>query len=126
MFVFGCAPQKNVALDNKTEIKPEKNEEGEWQLDVLDTQYDYFLNAIAKPMNFYTESYLKNKNAFLVTEWNSLYSSGKYRNVIESSIFYDPNENYGLKFEYRLYQVFTYVQWKYGLRLNGLSGSDVR
>lgn len=124
--IFGCAPQNKTVAENKTEIKPEKNDEGEWQLDVLDTQYDYFLNAIAKPMNFYTESYLKNRNAFLVTEWNSLYYSGKYRNVIESSISYDPNENYGLKFEYRLYQVFAYVQWKYGLRLNGLSATEIR
>ena len=123
---IGCAPQKNVASDQKTEMKPEKNDDGEWDLQVIDTQYDYFLNAIAKPIDFYSESYLKNKNAFLVVEWNSLYYSGRNRNVIESSIDYDPNENYGLKFEYKLYQVFAYVQWKYGLKLNGLSQTEVR
>lgn len=119
-----CAPRNQVADSQNSEIKPQKNEDGEWELDVFDTQYDYFLNAVAKPMNMYTESYLKNKNTFLVSEWNSLYYSGKYRNVIESAIDYDPQENYGLKFEYRLYQVFAYVNWKYGLRLNGLSGTD--
>ncbi|MGS0748048.1 DUF6146 family protein [Halpernia sp. GG3] len=46
--------------------------------------------------------------------------------MIESSIDYDPNENYGLKFEYKLYQVFAYVQWKYHLKLNGLSQTEVR
>lgn len=105
-------------------MKPKKNDDGEWDLTVIDTQFDYFLNAIAKPMSQYSESYLKTKNTFLVSEWNSYYSSGRYRNVIESSIDYDPKENYGLKFEYKLYQVFAYVNWKYGLRLNGLSGSD--
>ena len=122
----GCAPQKKIASEQKTEMKPEKNDNGEWDLQVLDSQYDYFLNAVAKPMNFYTESYLKSRNTFLVTEWNSLYYSGRYRNVIESSIDYDPQENYGLKFEYKLYQVFVYVQWNYGLNLTGISQSDIR
>ncbi|MBU8883600.1 hypothetical protein KSK37_10940 [Kaistella sp. DKR-2] len=127
ILVFSCAPQNKVAeKDQKTEIKPAKNDDGEWDLQVFDTQYDYFLNAIAKPMNMYSESYLKNKNTFLVSEWNSYYFAGRYRNVIESSIDYDPQENYGIKFEYKLYQVFAYVHWKYGLKMNGLSQSDVR
>mgnify|MGYP000048772271 FL=1 len=132
LVIFGlitsCGPQKkftdNVA--QKSSIKPEKNDDGEWELDVIDTQYDYFLNAVAKPMSFYTESYLKSKNAVLVSEWNALYYSGRNRSIIESSIEYDTRENYGLKFEYKLYQVFAYVQWKYGLKLNGLSGSEIR
>ncbi len=123
---FSCSSQDKSKTDKeKSEIKPSKNDDGEWDIDVLDTQYDYFLSAIAKPMNQYSESYLKSRNINLVSEWNSYFSSGKYRNVIESSISYDPRENYGLKFEYKLYQVFAYVNWKYGLRMNGLSGSDV-
>lgn len=126
-FMLSCAPQNKMA-DNKEnhEMKPVKNDEGEWELDVLDSQYNYFLNTIAKPMNMYSETYLKSKNSFLVSEWNSYYFSGRYGNVIESSIDYDPRENYGLKFEYKLYQVFAYVQWKYGLKLNGLSQAEVR
>lgn len=124
--IIACTPQNKTQDSTNAEITPQKNEEGEWDLQVIDTQYDYFLNAIAKPMNMYSESYLKNKNTFLVNEWNSYYYSGRYRNVIESSIDYDPQENYGLKFEYKLYQVFAYVQWKYGLRMSGLSGADIR
>ncbi len=127
VFVWNCSAQKsNTITENKKEIKPEKNEDGEWELDVLDSQYDYFLNAIAKPMNYYSVSYLKTRNTFLVTEWNSYYYSGKYRNVIESSIDYDSSENYGLKFEYKLYQVFAYVYWKYGLKMNGISNAAIR
>ena len=127
MLALSCSPQNNTANNKEnTTIKPEKNEDGEWDIEVLDSQYDYFLKAIAKPMNMYSESYLKNKNTFLVSEWNSYYFSGRYRNVIESSIDYNPQGNYGLKFEYKLYQVFAFVQWKYGLKMNGLSQADVR
>lgn len=125
VFTISCTPQKPNP-ENQTVMKPEKNDDGEWDLDVIDTQYDYFLNAIAKPMSMYTESYLKTRNQFLVSEWNSYYYNGRYRNVIESAIDYDPNENYGLKFEYKLYQVFAYVHWKYGLRMQGLSATDRR
>ncbi len=122
---FSCAAQAEPKNDReKSEMKPSKNEDGEWDLTVIDTQFDYFLNAVAKPMSQYSEAYLKNRNTLSVTEWNSYNSSGRYRNVIESSIDYDPREKYGLKFEYKLYQVFAYVNWKYGLRMSGLSGSD--
>jgi hypothetical protein len=127
IFTLSCVSQNKVVNKSENvEMKPTKNEDGEWELTVIDTQYDYFLNAIAKPMNMYSESYLRSRNTFLVTEWNSYFFSGRYRNVIESSIDYDTRENYGLKFEYQLYQVFAYVQWKYGLKMNGLSQTDVR
>lgn len=127
-FLFlGCASNSNSAAENNEHgIAAQKNEDGEWDIEVIDTQYNYFLTAIAKPIEFYSESYLKNKNTFLVSEWNSYYFSGKYRNIIESSIDYSPQENYGKKFEYKLYQAFAYVQWKYGLKLNGLSQTEVR
>ncbi len=122
---FGCFSQDTARKDKeKQEMKPSKNEDGEWELTVIDTQFDYFLNAVARPISQYSESYLKTKNTFLVNEWNSYYSSGKYRNIIESGVDYDPKENYGIKFEYKLYQVFVYVNWKYKLRMAGLSGSD--
>ena len=127
LFVFSCGPQNKIAENKENhEIKPTKNEDDEWELDVLDTQYEYFITAVAKPMSMYSESYLKSRNTFLVTEWNSNFFTGKYRNVIESTIEYNPNENYGLKFEYRLYQVFAYVQWKYGVKMTGLSQTEVR
>jgi len=122
---LSCTAQTgNKNKEDNSEMKPLKNEDGEWDLTVIDTQFDYFLNAIAKPVGQYSEASLKNRNTLLVSEWNSYYTSGRYRNIIESSIDYDPKENYGLKFEYKLYQVFAYVNWKYGLRMNGLSGSD--
>jgi hypothetical protein len=130
LFFFALIPLSCFSQDStkkeeeKSEMKPSKNEDGEWDLTVIDTQFDYFLNAVAKPISQYSESYLKNKNAFLVSEWNSYYHSGRYRNIIESGIDYNPGENYGIKFEYKLYQVFAYVSWKYGLKMNGLSGSD--
>lgn len=126
-FVTNCSTQNKIRdKENQTAMKAEKNEEGEWDLQVLDSQYDFYMNAVAKPMNMYSETFLKSRNVFLVSEWNSYYNSGRYPNIVESSIDYNPQENYGLKFEYKLYQVFAFVRWKYGLKMNGLSQADVR
>lgn len=105
-------------------MKPEKNDDGEWNLTVIDTEFDYFINSIARPMNQYPESYLKSRNTSLVNIWNSYFRSGKYRNIIESLIDYDPKKNYGIKFEYKLFQVFVYVYWKYNLKLSGIEAND--
>ena len=126
LFTANCSTQNIPKEGEKVSMKPEKNDDGEWDIEVLDSQWSYFLNAIAKPMNMYSESTLKARNGMLVSEWNSYYFAGRYRNVIESSIEYTPNENYGILFEYKLYQVFAFVQWKYGLKLNGLSMTAVR
>ena len=126
LITLSCSSQNNIANQSKEDhpLQAQKNDDGEYDLEVLDTQFTYLINAIARPMSMYSEGYLKSKNQFLVSEWNSYYFSGRYRNVIESSIDYDPNINYGLKYEYKLYQVFAFVKWKYGLKLNGLSGSE--
>lgn len=124
LLMTNCSTQsKNGNSRSAATIKPGVNDDGEYELSVLDFDYDHFLMTKAKPMSFYTESSLKSRNRILVSEWNAKYYSGRYRNVIESSIEYDPNINYGLKYEYRLYQVFVYVYWKYGLKLNGITGS---
>ncbi len=45
-------------------MKPEKNDHGEWDLIVINSQYDYFLKSMAKSINMYSENQLKVKNAF--------------------------------------------------------------
>ena len=72
-------------------------------------------------MNMYTESYLKTEIHF-VNEWNSYYYSGRYRNIIESSIDYSPNENYGLKLNTNSIK-FSFMYNGNKLRMQGLKWS---
>ena len=71
------SPNKIANDDNKVTMKPEKNDDGEWDLEVLDSQWSYFLNAVAKPISMYSENQLRSRNAMLVSEWNSYYFSGR-------------------------------------------------
>lgn len=126
-FLFiGCQSQNQTSSGDKAVLKPEKNDEGEWDIAVFDSQYDLFLASRARPISMYNEEVLKMRNTALVSEWNGYFYSGRYRNIIESAIDYSPTENYGLQFEYKLYQVFAFVNWKYRLRLKALPLSEVR
>lgn len=118
-FLTSCATQipKN---QTENELVFEENDEGEYQIIVLDTQYEYFLSAIAKPKNFHSENYYKNRNIFYVNEWNSRHNQAfQYDpNLYEVRIDYQPHIDYGLDFEYRLYNFFKFIEWKYNVDLD--------
>jgi hypothetical protein len=45
---FSCFSQDTTKKGKEQqEMKPSKNEDGEWDLTVIDTQFDYFMNAVA-------------------------------------------------------------------------------
>ena len=126
LFLSSCIALPTNGKTEPTSLKPEKNEEGEWELIVMDVQYNGFLTTEARPISMYTEQYLKTKNTFLVQEWNSYFYSRAYPNVVESTIDYDPNEKYGLEFEYRLYQVFAMCSSRYNVPFTNLGQMDKR
>ncbi len=98
----------------------------EYEIVVFDAQYETFLASRATPISQYSEETLKSRNQFLVQEWNSRVLQGNInRDIYEIAIDYDSREKYGLEFEYRLYQFFAFVSWKYGEKFAGLRASDL-
>ena len=114
-----CSTQTNLPSNTET-LSFEKNEDEEYDIIVLDTDYNMYLMTIAKPINFYSEEYYKNKNIFYVSEWNSRVSQPfRYDpNFYSMRIDYVPTENYGLNLEYKLYNYFQFIKWKYKVNLD--------
>ena len=116
--------------EHSTDIKTSKvsgeEEEEKWEVIVFDPGYETFLVSRARPMNMFSDSYLKSRNQMLVSEWNSRYLSGRNRDIYEVQIDYDSTEDYGLEFNYRLYQFFAYVSSRYGVKFDSLSLMDAR
>lgn len=126
VFIFICC---QLLLGCTTKVPPttesnslsfEKNEEDEYDIIVLDPQYESYLASIARPMNFYSESYYKNRNQFYVTEWNIRHSQpfNYDPDFYAVRIDYEPNTDYGIKLEYKLYNFFEFIKWKYKVDLN--------
>ena len=116
---MSCATTPSIS-DASNSLTFEKNEEDEYDIIVMDTQYDYFLKSMAKPMNFYSEEYYRNKNMQYVSEWN-IRVSQPFRydpNFYSMRIDYNPAVNYGLNLEYKLYNFFQFIKWKYKVNLD--------
>ncbi len=92
------------------------NDALEYEIIIIDAGYSYYLHTIAKPMHYYSENFLENKNRHYVTIWNDRarnpanYNSNIYENVID----YDFNIHYGLEVNYKLYNYFKFVESEYG------------
>ena len=122
LLIFSCGtPKKTVATadDQKEEPVRIANDSLEYEVIIMDIGFTSYL-VTAKPMNFYTQSTLEAKNRTYVTEWNSRainpirYNSDIYENVID----YQPNIDYGMEVNYKLYQYFQFAQKKYKMRLS--------
>lgn len=128
LFLFvGCA-QQNIHADAKPQFKTEKSSDDEekWEVIVFDPQYETYLVSVARPKAMFSNAFLQARNQLLVSDWNSRYYSGRNPNFYEVAIDYDPQENYDLDFNYRLYQFFAYLNYRYGVNFQGLSGADKR
>ncbi len=123
IFIVGCNSTINTTQTNNTNL-PEgavriANDSLEYEITIIDIGFESYLNSIAKPANFYSQSYYETKNIFYVSEWNIRaqnplrYNSSIYENVID----YNFNINYGLDVNYKLYNYFKFVEYKYKVKL---------
>lgn len=120
-FVFyGCA---STSVKNKSTVKEEPvviaNDSLEYEIIIIDPGFTTYLNSIARPVGFYSQSYLENKNRFYVTAWNrrvgnpGVFNPNIYENIIDYNIHID----YGYEVNYKLFNYFEFVQGKYRMVL---------
>lgn len=120
LFILACGTRnKTIINDNETaeEVRI-ANDSLEYEIIIIDIGFDTYLHTIAKPMEFYSQSYYETKNRLYVPEWNYRYRNpSRYNaNLYENEIDYDPNIDYGLEVNYKLYNYFKFVEYKYGER----------
>ena len=104
------------------------NDSLEYEIIIFDIVFTLYLNSVARPMNYYSQNYLENKNNIYVTNWNmrALNPSRFYSSIFENVIEYNPQVNYGLEVNYKLFNYFQFAQQKYKIRLDGGSGLPIK
>ncbi len=120
--MYSCGtPQKTTASSNTTsKEEPVRiaNDSLAYEIFILDVGFNSYL-ATAKPMSYYSKEYLAARNIVYVTEWNlrarnpSRYNPNIYENIID----YQPQIDYGLEVNYKLFHYFQFAQRKYKMRL---------
>ncbi|MEM9649301.1 MAG: DUF6146 family protein [Bacteroidota bacterium] len=129
LLVVSCGSQKE-AVNISAEEQAVFNSEDEQQVEIKDDKTEYeiiiiepgfyvWLQSIARPEGYYSQSFLENRNRLLVTNWNQrvLQPQVFNPNLYELQINYEPGIDYGYEVNYKLYNYFIYFQRKYNQRL---------
>ena len=96
-----------------------KSDETEYEIIIIEPGFNFWLQSIAKPEGYYSQSYMENRNNIYVIEWNQrvLRPQRFDSNLYEMQIDYSPNIDYGYEVNYKLYNYFIYFQRKHNQRL---------
>jgi len=95
------------------------NEDIEYDIIIIEPGFNNWINSIARPEGYYSQSFLENRNHLFVMEWNQrVLRQGSFNNDLYIlPIDYQPNIDYGYDVNYKLYNYFIYFQRKYKQRL---------
>ena len=113
--------QKEALIFNQVQADTVEiaNEETEYEIIIIEPGFFTWLNSIARPEGYYSQSYLENRNQLLVINWNQRAMSPTTYNpdLYQMRIDYQPNIDYGYEVNYKLYNYFIFFQRKYNQRL---------
>jgi len=127
LILISCTTQKtNIKKqENQTSSSNDTikiaNDDLEYEVIIIDPGFSTWLNSMAHPRGFYTQSYLETKNQLYVNEWNNRFLQPQRfsRDLYEMSIDYDSNIDYGYEVNYLIYNYMIYFQNNYRQRLFG-------
>jgi len=123
MFLVSSCDSLAPAVDKSNQLPDHAvritNDDLEYEIIIIDIGFDTYLHSIARPANYYSQSYYELKNIFYVTEWN-IRAGNPMRydpNLYENQIDYIQGVDYGLDVNYKLYNYFKFVEYKYKVSL---------
>lgn len=95
------------------------SDEAEYEIIIIEPGFFTWINSIARPEGYYSQSFLENRNQLLVLNWNQrAMLPGTYSpDLYQMQIDYQPGIDYGYEVNYKLYNYFIYFQRKYNQRL---------
>jgi hypothetical protein len=98
------------------------NEDVEYEVIIIDAGFTSWLYSRALPRNYYSLSYLENKNSMYVQEWNNrvLQPQRFDPNLYEMQINYDSSIRYGYEVNYLIYNYMVFFQNTYQQKLWGI------
>ncbi len=126
LMIYGCGSGKDrdfsrdqipVTANDTVRIA---NDSLEYEIIIIEPGFNLFINSIARPRGYHSQSYLENKNRFLVQEYNArVVSPQRYNpNLYVQEINYEYNVDYGYEVNYLLYNYFVFFSQEYNQRFS--------
>jgi hypothetical protein len=125
--IIGCTTKKSSKINAISPLATQKdtiriaNDSLKYEVIIIDPGFNAWLNSTALPRNYFSQSYLENKNRIYVNEWNRrVLQPMRYNpNLYEMTIDYEPNIDYGYEVNYLIYNYMIYFQNTYKQKLDG-------
>lgn len=95
------------------------SDETEYEIIIIEPGFNFWLQSMARPEGYYSQSYLENRNQIYVINWNQRVTQpNRYDpSLYELQIGYESGIDYGYEVNYKLYNYFIFFQRKYNQRL---------
>ncbi len=121
---YSCDSSKRISTTNEMETNAVENDtvriandELEYEILIIEPGFNQWLVS-QPPMGYYGLTFLENRNAFYVLEYNRrVRSIDRSRELYPQEINYDPGTKYGLEVNYLLYNYFKYFEQTYNQKL---------
>lgn len=113
------ASEKEIFNQTTNDTVTIENDSLEYEIIIIDPGFNSWIQGIARPRGYYSQTFLESRNIYYVTEWNrrALQPMRYNPNLYEMQINYQAHIDYGYEVNYQLYNYFIYFQRKYGQRL---------
>jgi hypothetical protein len=98
-------------------VEPVSQDSTEYELLIIDIHFDQWYLMNYNEAKDRSDEYYHSKNFVAAQNWNDLYRNGKYINVIDSYINYQPQIDYGIELNRKLYWYFKFVEDYYKVKL---------
>ena len=116
LLIWACSPVKNISKTSAT-VTQNSQDSTEYELIITDIHFDSWYQLNYSEAKDRTDDYYHSKNLIAVYNWNDYYRRGKYINVIDSYINYEPQIDYGMELNRKLFWYFKFVEEYYGIEL---------
>jgi hypothetical protein len=116
LLIWSCSPVKNVSKSSAV-LTPNIKDSTEYELVIIDNHFDQWYQLNYSEAKDRTDEYYHSKNLVAVYNWNDYYQRGKDIEVIDSYINYQPQIDYGIEVNRKLFWYFKYAEDYYGIRL---------
>jgi uncharacterized protein YcfL len=115
ILIFACTVKKDIVrIDGPMQL----DDSVQYELIINEPGYDSWMATNSKPEWYHEKAYYRNWNNTYTVEFNSRVRQTSSGHPFVEIINYDPQIDYGLDIDYRLYWYFKYIEHKYNTRLH--------
>ena len=124
LFIYSCGSGRDMKSSSASATANDTvriaNDSLQYEIIIIEPGFNLFINSLAKPKGYHSQSYLETKNQLLVQEYNSRVRNPlNYNpNLYIQEINYNTFVNYGYEVNYMLYNYFVYLSHEYNQRFS--------